>query len=228
MSVLGRARGGCAHQPLLAGGVRAFFGGGHLLCWVGALSLLKSVGSAVQTLSSTADQCQNRPEYMDISDTVRDTLRFIRTSGAAILRSTPHLYLSALPFAPTQSSIFKKFAEISPYTPRVVAGHVIAWPPIEKILRALAPVHSVAISLDEKRVACGLRDGTIQILDGETGEALSVPFNGQMRIPARHWTPHSKATLTTFPPSQFQARKRVVSGSHDMTMQVWDADTGKA
>ncbi|KAJ8597149.1 hypothetical protein M405DRAFT_780480 [Rhizopogon salebrosus TDB-379] len=47
-------------EPLLAKEVKAFFDGDHLLFWIEALSLLKSVGSAVQTLSSVADWCQVR------------------------------------------------------------------------------------------------------------------------------------------------------------------------
>jgi WD40 repeat protein len=142
-----------------------------------------------------------------------DTQRFIQTCGAAILHSTPHLYLSALPLAPTQSMIFQKFASRFPRIPQVVAGSVMQWPVTEKTLHADSPVCAIAISRDERRIVCGLGSGMIQMWDMETGEALDVPLRGHTR-PVR--------SLAISPNGS-----RIVSGSNDCTIRVWDADTGK-
>ncbi|KAG2350100.1 hypothetical protein BDR05DRAFT_955961, partial [Suillus weaverae] len=119
-------------ESSLAKEVEAFFDGERLLWWLEALALMKSLGGSVVTLSSIADWFSGHAEFTHVGDTTRDTLRFVRTFAPTILRSTPHLYLSALPFAPTQSRIFRKFASKFPRTPRIVAGHVENWPQMEK------------------------------------------------------------------------------------------------
>jgi len=113
---------------------------------------------------------------MQISDAARDLQCFIRTFGATIAHSTPHVYLFTLLFAPTESRIFKKFATKFPYTPHIVASHVVNWPQMEKILYANSEVYLLAMSPDGRFIACGLSDGTIQVWDAETGKALGAPL----------------------------------------------------
>jgi WD40 repeat protein len=122
------------------------------------------------------------------------------------------LYLSALPFPPTQSKIFKKFAAKFPRIPRVVVGHVVQWPQMEKILHLNDRVYAVAISSDGRRIVFGSQDA-IQMWDMETGEAPGVPFQGHT------WIITSVAISLD--------GKHIVSGSYDGPIQVWDADTGK-
>ncbi|KAG2350128.1 WD40 repeat-like protein [Suillus weaverae] len=201
-------------ESSLAKEVEAFFDGERLLWWLEALALMKSLGGSVMTLSYIVDWFSGHAEFMHVGDTTRDTLRFVRTFAATILRSTPHLYLSALPFAPTQSRIFRKFASKFPRTPRIIAGHVENWPQMEKILHANDMVFSVALSPDGKRIACGLLDGTIQVWDMETGEALCAPLQGHT----------SHVMSVAFSPDGH----RIVSGSYDCTVRVWDAKAGEA
>ncbi|KAG2337953.1 WD40 repeat-like protein [Suillus weaverae] len=201
-------------ESSLAKEVEAFFDGERLLWWLEALALMKSLGGSAVTLSSIADWFSGHAEFMHVRDATRDTLRFVRTFATTILRSTPHLYLSALPFAPTQSRMFRKFAAKFPCTPRIVAGHVVNWPQTEKILHANDIIYSVALSPDGKRIACGLVDGTIQVWDMETGEALWAPLHG-------HTQP---VKSVAFSPDGH----RIISGSWDNTVRVWDAKTGEA
>ncbi|KAG2343052.1 WD40 repeat-like protein [Suillus weaverae] len=201
-------------ESSLAKEVEAFFNGERLLWWLEALALMKSLGGSVVTLSSITDWFSGHAESMHVRDATRDTLRFVRTFATTILHSTPHLYLSALPFTPTQSRMFRKFAAKFPCTPRIVTSHVENWPQMEKILHVNDVVCSVAMSPDGKRIACGLRDGTIQVWDKETGEALCAPLRGHTRFP----------TSVTFSPDGY----RIVSGSYDNTVRVWDAKTGEA
>ncbi|KAG2337995.1 WD40 repeat-like protein [Suillus weaverae] len=201
-------------ESSLAKEVEAFFDGERLLWWLEALALMKSLGGSVMTLSYIVDWFSGHAEFTHVSDASRDTLRFVRTFAATILRSTPHLYLSALPFAPTQSRMYRKFASKFPRTPRVVAGHVENWPQMEKILHVNSIVLSVAVSPDGKRIACGLLDGTIQVWDMETGEALCAPLQGHT----------SRVMSVAFSPDGH----RIVSGSGDNTVRVWDAKTVEA
>jgi len=134
--------GSTSFESPLAKEVEAFFDGERLLWWLEALALMRSLGGSAVTLSCVADWFLGHVEFTHVSDAIRDTLRFIRTFAPTILRSTPHLYLSALPFAPMQSRIFRKFAAKFPHTPRIVAGHVENWPPMEKIIHMNAYVCS--------------------------------------------------------------------------------------
>ncbi|KAG2340254.1 WD40 repeat-like protein [Suillus weaverae] len=198
----------------LAKEVEAFFDGEHLLWWLEALALMKSLGGSVATLSSIANWFLGHTEFTHVRDATRDTLRFVRTFATTILCSTPHLYLSALPFAPTQSRIFRKFAAKFPRTPRIVAGHVVNWPQMEKMIHTDDVVYSVAMSPDGKRTACGLFDGNIQVWDTDTSEALYTSLQG-----------HSRCVMSiTFSLDGH----RIVSGSHDSMVRVWDAKTGEA
>jgi WD40 repeat protein len=205
---------GFSFESSLVKEVEAFFNGERLLWWLEALALMKSLGDSVATLSSIANWFSGHAEFTHVSDATRDTLRFVRTFATTILRSTPHLYISALPFAPAQSRMFRKFAATFPCTPRIVAGHVENWPQIEKVLHTNDAVHSVAMSPDRKRIACGLDDGTIQVWDMETGEELCAPLQG-----------HTESiTSVAFSPDGYL----IVSGSDDTTVRLWDAKTGEA
>lgn len=117
---------------------------------------MRSLGGSAVTLSCVADWFLGHVEFTHVSDAIRDTLRFIRTFAPTILRSTPHLYLSALPFAPMQSRIFRKFAAKFPHTPRIVAGHVENWPPMEKIIHMNAYVCSwLGLAFSKAQAASG-------------------------------------------------------------------------
>lgn len=201
-------------EPLLAREIEAFFDGERFLFWLEALTLVRALNSTARSLSSVADWFMDNAEYIHNSDDVRDALHFIQTFGTTILHSTPHLYLSALPFAPMQSTIFRKFAAKFPHTPRVVAGHVAQWSPSENRHHGHAGVMSVAISPDRKRIVCGSFDGTIQVWDMETGKALGAPLRG-----------HSDAVRCIAISSN---GKLIVSGSNDHTIRMWDLETGQA
>ncbi|KAG2738391.1 WD40 repeat-like protein, partial [Suillus brevipes Sb2] len=206
--------GTTSFESSLAKEVEAFFDGERLLWWLEALALMKSLSSSAVTLLSIAKWFSGHAEFTHVSDAAADTLRFVRTFATTILRSTPHLYLSVLPFAPRQSRMFRRFAPQFPCTPRIVAGHVENWPQMEKIIHANGKVYSVAMAPDGKRIACGLSDATIQVWDIETGEALYAPLQGHTSI----------AWSVAFSPDGH----RIVSGSYDKTVRVWDAKTGEA
>ncbi|OJA13993.1 hypothetical protein AZE42_04602, partial [Rhizopogon vesiculosus] len=172
--------GAASFEQSLVTEIAAFFDDERLLFWIEALGLLRSFGSAARSLICISDWCAGSAEFTQISDAAQDTLRFVRMFGVAILHSTPHLYLSALPFAPKQSRVFRKFAAKFPCTPLVVAGHVLKWPALEKTIHMHDRVQSVAISPDGKRIAGGSVGGDIQIWDMETGGALGTPLRGHI------------------------------------------------
>ena len=116
---------------VLAEEVQAFFNHKVLLFWFEALSLLKVMNTCAGSLSSVIQWVmvcrmtfcikitfspvwlyQPHTDYKDISDDATDAQKFIRTFGGAISTSTPHLYLSALPFSPKKARISTKLADV--------------------------------------------------------------------------------------------------------------------
>ncbi|OBH98696.1 WD40 repeat domain-containing protein [Mycobacterium sp. E2733] len=85
--------------------------------------------------------------------------------------------------------------------------------PIGDPLKLIGIVSSVALSPDNARIACGRKDGTIQIWDLNTGR------------PAGKWLAGHQDTVAAvaFSPDG----SRIVSGSGDKTVRVWDAATGQ-
>ncbi|OJA13985.1 hypothetical protein AZE42_04595, partial [Rhizopogon vesiculosus] len=187
--------GAASFEQSLATEITAFFDDERLLFWMEAL-----------------DWCMGYAEFTtQMNYAAQDTLRFVRMFGVAILHSTPHLYLSALPFAPKQSGVFRKFAAKFPCTPQVVTGHVLEWPATEETFRMHGWVQSVAISPDGKRIAGSSDDGDIQVWDMETGEPLGAPLRGHTGIV---WS------IAISPDGKY-----IVSGAADHTIRMWDVET---
>jgi len=130
-----------------------------------------------------------------------------------ISQSAPHIYLSALPFAPKQSLISQQYLPQFPNTISLLTGKAASWPAIPHVLTwHSGAVLSVSFSPDGERVVSGSEDKTIRIWDIETGDMVSGPFRG-----------HNDGVLSvSFSPDG----KRVVSGSRDKTIRIWDVETG--
>ena len=145
----------------------------------------------------------------------REMHRFVTTFANVIAQSAPHIYLSALPFAPQNSPLSERYRTLYPRTLCVQSGGFRTWPPTQNVLFGhTESVSSVAFSHDGKRVVSGSDDGTVRLWDAETGEAIGEPFQS-------HDGPVSSVAFS-------HDSKRVVSGSSDGTVRVWDAETGEA
>ena len=93
---------------------------------------------------------------------IRDVIRFVQKFAGVIDQSTPHLYLSALPFSPSKSPIAKYLAEKFPGIAKVALGLHDDWPSNEHVLKGHTGwVKSVAFSPDGKHIVSGSSDNTI-------------------------------------------------------------------
>jgi serine/threonine protein kinase/outer membrane protein assembly factor BamB len=76
----------------------------------------------------------------------------------------------------------------------------------------LAPIRSVAVSPDGKRIVNGENDGKVNVWDVDTGQRALI-LRGHTNV----------VTSVAVSPDG----KRIVSGSADQTVKVWDAETGQ-
>jgi WD40 repeat protein len=148
---------------------------------------------------------------------VNDVTKFARFAAKVMVQSTPHLYLSALPFAPLNSVFARHYRTNFPRTLSLESGAPINWPAHEVLIPqpSSSEVETFAFSPNGKFLASGSFDGTIGIWDVETGMAI-VPL-----LQGHHG---SHVWSVAFSPDG----KRLASGSTDKTIRIWDAETGQA
>jgi WD40 repeat protein len=143
-----------------------------------------------------------------------DAIKIVAVFAGIILESTPHLYLSALPFAPKHSRISQEFLPKFPQLLTVATGKAIDWPAMLCILTGhTGSVYSVTFSEDGRRVVSGSFDETIHIWDAESGKVISGPL-------IEHTDLVNSVAFS-------QDGTHVVSGSYDKTIRIWDAESGK-
>ncbi|KAG8724238.1 hypothetical protein FRC09_020676 [Ceratobasidium sp. 395] len=177
--------------------LREFLVGQKLLYWIEALSLLGKLGTA--------------PGYRTVAN---DAYRFVLLFYDAISRSTPHLYVSALAFAPRNSGITRRLRGNFPKLSSITEGAEKDWTPCLRSIWVSSETHSTAYSPDSRRIVSGSKDGAVRIWDAETGDVGLGPLMG-----------HSGAVNSVaFSPDG----RWIVSGAGDMTIRLWDAETGKA
>ncbi|KAG8713891.1 hypothetical protein FRC08_012674 [Ceratobasidium sp. 394] len=195
----------------LDGQLQEFLLGQKLLYWIEALSLLEKLGAALSGILELVAYfiADNKQGYHTL---VNDIYRFILTFYDAISQSTPHLYISALAFAPENSGISQRMRRSFPKLLTVTRGAEKEWTPCLRSIWATCAVSSVAVSPNSRRIVSGLGDGSICVWDAETGDLVlkSLQSHGDY------------VTCVALSPNGY----RIASGSRDNTICVWDARTG--
>src|ERR1700733_14039041 len=132
----------------------------------------------------------------------------------AMAKSAPHIYLSALPFAPTCSLVSTHYSTSFPRILHMEHGQLSHWPSSEMVISNFgAAVPSIAFSPDGQHIVSGSDDGTIRVWNALTGETLAGPFRGHT----------DRVRSVAFSPDG----QHIVSGSNDWTIRVWNALTGE-
>ncbi|KAG6328858.1 hypothetical protein ID866_10232, partial [Astraeus odoratus] len=183
-------------DPLLAEFLRAMFESERVLFWLEVLGLLRSAYSIL----ASAEQWLGEMKYDATLAMIRDVMKFVRHFAKVINESILHLYLSALPFTPSNSVIAQQFTPKFPNIAQVAVGRHEDWPSIQHVLQGhTTSINSVAFSPDEEFIVSGTDDG-IRLWDAETGGVLSAAFSPDGR--------------------------RIVSGGEDRTIRIWNVETG--
>ena len=143
---------------------------------------------------------------------IKDGIKFVQTFAGVIDQSTPHLYLSALPFSPTESVMARYWVRF-PGIVKVARGQHNEWSRICHAIHGHTNgVLSVAFSPDGRHIVSGSSDKTIRLWDAQTGGQVGSPFQGHTG-----WV-----KSVAFSPDG----RHIVSGSSDRTIRVWHAQTG--
>ncbi|KAG8712935.1 hypothetical protein FRC09_019302 [Ceratobasidium sp. 395] len=147
-----------------------------------------------------------------IADCSNDAYRFIQTFYDAISESMPHLYLSALAFAPVNSEISRRMRPHFPNLPTIPPGGGEQWSACLQTILISDSANTLKLTPNGSHIISGHKDGTVQVWDVDTGAAIVEPLQG-----------HSAEVLAITTSSDTQL---IASGSADMTVRVWDIETG--
>src|ERR1700733_8567058 len=100
---------------------------------------------------------------------IRDLQQFTSVFATPIHQSAPHIYVSALAFAPTSSVIYELCRQF-PQSVRLRQGRMADWPPLVTVYTSHSNgVNTGAISPDDSLVVSGSGDQIIRFWDTMTG-----------------------------------------------------------
>ncbi|CAE6476566.1 unnamed protein product [Rhizoctonia solani] len=196
-------------KKFLVSEIKKLLGGPQILYWIEALSLLGRIDVAVVGLAKLASiELNEVDDWSLIASWAADAHRFVLSFYDAIAASAPHLYISALAFAPVGSLTARR---MRPYFPKIITitrGTDLDWHPCIKTICHPYAVQSLAISPDGMRVVFGHPDGSLRILDAQTYTPIGEPLVGHT----------NSVTSVVFSPNG----NLIASGSYDATIRVWD------
>ncbi|KAG8762144.1 hypothetical protein FRC11_010896, partial [Ceratobasidium sp. 423] len=192
----------------LVGAITEFFKGPQLMYWIEVLSLLGRLDVAIGGLSKLMSLKPAPDNWSLVASWAKDAHRFILSFYDAIAASTPHLYISALAFAPSKSLTAERMRPYFPNTVAIAQGPGSAWHPCVKSIVHSQPVQSLSVSPDGLRVVVGYANGTLGIWDLQTGARINESLTGH----------RDSVTCIVYSTDG----NLIASGSYDTAIRVWD------
>ncbi|KAI5118583.1 hypothetical protein M0805_008673 [Coniferiporia weirii] len=179
------------------------------LYWLECLSLMEELKSGINILELFSRNY--KPTGM-LAAAGKDLHRILTAYYTPISVSTPHLYISALSWTPTESYIDEQLYPHFKNQPLIRAGGEEKWNPNIWTANAGSDVLCVTYSPDGRYTVSGSKDSTLRIWDAQTGNSVGEPLTG-----------HSNWVYSV---AYSPDGRHIVSGSHDNTLRIWDAQTG--
>ena len=110
---------------------------------------------------------------------IKDVIKFVQNFAGIIDKSTPHLYMSALPFSPLNSILARSLLEIFAKTAQVAVGQQDDWPRNHQVLQGhTSSVSSVAFSPDGRHILSGSWDEKFDFWMHRQVARLATPCKG--------------------------------------------------
>ncbi|KAG8735713.1 hypothetical protein FRC10_010230 [Ceratobasidium sp. 414] len=155
---------------------------------------------------------EHRGYTTETRELAEDAYEFVNAfSSSPASQSTPHIYISALPFWPKERPVSKCYSynirsPIEPMRPVIQRPGSV---PLT-IYGIGSDVRCVAFSQDGAYIVAGSGDMTLRVWEASTGQVLGTPLRGHADvINSVAYSPNSK---------------HIVSGSDDRTIRIWDTD----
>ncbi|EJD02476.1 WD40 repeat-like protein [Fomitiporia mediterranea MF3/22] len=225
------------------------------LYWLEALSILSEIRVAFTTLQELASVLKHSGADEDLVSMATDLFRFVGAFREPMVISAPHVYLSALLWAPVKSTVASCYSESFDIQQCILKGVNAYWPANLHTISTQSGVSCVTYSPDGRHISAGLYDKTVCIWDAETGAQVGTALEGHQGYvysvayspDGRHivsgcsdktvriWNTLTGAQVgTSLEGHQDSVRcvayspdgRYIVSGSKDKTMRIWDAETG--
>ncbi|CUA71833.1 Apoptotic protease-activating factor 1 [Rhizoctonia solani] len=187
--------------------------GTHFLVWLEVMNLTGHIQSSMDVIKMADGWATNQSDNQELVELIHDAWYFTtRFASNPICCSTPHIYVSMLPFWPSDRPI----SQI--YNPRYQTSPLAEGTAVDRRQLALLAswpfhdgVYHATFSSNGERVALAVGKD-ILIVNAHNGRALLHPLKGHT----------SGVTSFDFSPDD----TCIVSGSFDKTLRIWNAETG--
>ncbi|KAI0262796.1 WD40-repeat-containing domain protein [Gloeopeniophorella convolvens] len=188
--------------------LRVFFRG-HFLHWLEVMSLCGAVETVSPLLTKALEWLKDVDE--ELVAFVADAIRFVINFQEPISASAPHIYLSALVFAPSGSKVAQQYVQQYPKLLRVLSNceneeHLNTFS-----FTSEGFVYSLSLSHDLSRLAICGGGGEVHLRDSATGDLIHKLTGHASSIYRSVWSKDDKFLITA---------------SADSTVKVWDAGSG--
>ncbi|KLO05135.1 WD40 repeat-like protein, partial [Schizopora paradoxa] len=180
-----------------------------VLFWLEILSLAKAVTSAKVSLMAAREFLEGYDN--DLVAFAGDILKFVMDFEDPITAAASHIYISALPFCPSNSRTFRTYACQFPNIFSVTNGRREDWGDAQITGNGHDSfVLGVSFFRDGLRLASASWDKTVRIWDTRTGKATSPPFKHDSLVYSIAVSPDGKL---------------IASGEHDGALSIWDSES---
>ncbi|CUA68964.1 putative WD repeat-containing protein all2124 [Nostoc sp, PCC 7120] [Rhizoctonia solani] len=185
----------------------------RFLLWLEVMNLTGHIKSSANVMRTADAWITSYIGNQELAEFIHDGWCFTTCFASnSVCSSTPHIYVSMLPFWPSHRPISRIYKSRHPRLP-VVEGTAVD----RRQLALLASwsfdntVDYATFSNNGERVALVMGDD-ILIVDAHSGRTLLDPLKGHT----------SQVTSLDFSPDD----TRIVSGSWDQTISIWNTETG--
>ncbi|KIJ58802.1 hypothetical protein HYDPIDRAFT_101954, partial [Hydnomerulius pinastri MD-312] len=186
--------------------------------WLEAISLLSQLVPIIH-ISSAQQSCVLLEKWAKVNSAsvaslAAEAVCFIDGFALVLQESTPHLYLSAMPYTPSKSALRSLWTHKLKHGVCFTPDHPQTWPTAVQMLSGHAGrIASVAYSPDGQHIISGSDDKTVRIWNASTGQLVTDPLQGHTA---------SIHSVAYSPDGQ-----HIVSGSFDKTIRIWNARAGQ-